>query len=119
MATPKKVELQSGETRWVIQVFKKGYKRHTIRKKTKAAAVNEARRVALAMDDGTWDEFAIEAQKKGDTTLKSFFTRYLTEVSPKKAGGQQTIDYETSVLNEISRYSIATIDIYMSISAQN
>jgi len=112
MATPKKVELQSGEIRWVIQVFKKGYKRYTIRKKTKAAAVNEARRVALAMDDGTWDEFASEEQKHGNTSLEYFIQRYLKEITPHKEGAKKGIINETSALNQVLRTPLGKMDIY-------
>jgi len=112
MASIQKRTLQDGSIRWLAQVRKKGYKTVNITMKTKAAAEKEARRVELAIDNGTWDEFAQEEQKQGNTRLEYFISRYLEEISPFKKGGAKTILNETSVLNLVQKSPLAKMDIY-------
>jgi len=112
MATPQKRTLQDGSIRWLLQVRKKGYKCVNITRKTKAAAEKEARRVTLAMENGTWDEFAIEQQREGKTTLEHFIHLYLAQVSPRKKGGAKTLENETSALNQVLEHRIASMDVY-------
>jgi len=112
MATVKKKTLQNGDVRWTTQVYKKGYKRHYICKRTQAAAEREARKVILAMEENTWDEFAINEQKSGNTNLKYFLKKYLNEITPHKKGGAKTITNETSVLNLIIRSPLSKMDVY-------
>ncbi len=112
MASIQKRTLQDGSVRWLLQIRKKGFKTVNRVKKTKAAAEREARRIEAAMDNNTWDEFASEEQKKGNTPLAYFIKKYLEEVTPHKAGGEKGIINETSTLNQVLRSPIGSMDIY-------
>jgi len=112
MARARKKILANGEIRWIIQVTKKGYKRHFISKVTQAAAEREHRKVLRSMEEGTWDEFASEEQRKGNTPLEHFIKRYLSEVSPHKEGGKKGIINETSVLNQVLASPLGKMNVY-------
>ena len=79
---------------------------------TKAAASNEARKIEIAMDEGKWNEFAKDEQKKGNTKLEHFIIRYLKDITPFKSGGKKTIVNETTVLNQVLCSQLAAMDIY-------
>jgi len=112
MASIQKRTLQNGAVRWIAQIRKKGYKTVNITKKTKAAVMTAAREVELAIDNGTWDEFAAEQKKLGSTTLEHFIKLYLEEVSPFKKGGKKTLANETTTLNLVLNSQLAKMDIY-------
>jgi len=118
MATIKKFthKLKAGESKpqvsYKVQVNKKGYDRYNFTSKTKAAAEKRAREVETAMESGTWDEFANQEKKIGNTILSAVIERYLKEVSPFKKGAIATLKYETATLNEISRSRIGKMDIF-------
>jgi len=97
MASIQKKENKDGSISYLVQVKRKGFKPYNKRTRTKAAASKHAREVELAMENGTWDEFAQEEQKKGHATLKHFVPLYLRDVAPNKAGGQKSLDFESSV----------------------
>jgi len=112
MASIQKRILQDGSVRWLAQVRKKGYKTVNITKKTKAAAEKKARSVELAIDNGTWDEFATDERRQGTTTLEYFIKRYLAEITPFKAGAAKGITNESSVLNQVLRTPLGKMDVY-------
>ncbi|MDQ6967796.1 MAG: site-specific integrase [Mariprofundaceae bacterium] len=112
MASIQKRRLQDGSIRWIAQINKKGYKRLNITKNTKAAVEKAARDIEVAMDNNTWDEFASDEQKFGNTALEYFIKLYLKEITPHKKGGTSTIYNETSVLNLILNSPLAKMDIY-------
>jgi len=112
MASIQKRKLQNGDVRWIAQINKKGYKRLNITKNTKSAAEKAARDIEVAMDNNTWDEFASDEQKIGNTSLEYFIKLYLKEITPHKKGGTSTIYNETSVLNLILNSPLAKMDIY-------
>jgi|GEM_PF-4882392 len=112
MASIQKRILQNGTVRWLAQIRKKGYSVVNVTRQTKAAADKEARRIELAMENGTWDEFAAEEQKKNNTPLEYFIKKYLSEITPHKAGGEKGIINETSVLNQVLRTPLGKMNIY-------
>jgi len=112
MASIQKKVNKDGSISYLVQIRRKGFKAYNKRTRTKAAALKHGREVELAMENGTWDEFAQEEQKKGHATLKHFIPLYLRDVAPNKAGGKKTLDYETSVLNQVLKHKIANMDIY-------
>jgi len=112
MASITKRILQDGSIRWLAQVRKKGFKTVNITKNTKAAASKAARDIEVAIDNGTWDEFASREQKDGNTKLSYFIHKYLKEITPYKEGGTTTIVNETAALNQVLRSNLAQMDIY-------
>ncbi len=112
MASITKRVLQDGSVRWLAQIRKKGFKTVNITKNTKAAATKAARDIEVAIDSDTWDEFAKEEQKKGNTSLEYFIQRYLKEITPHKQGGEKGIINETSALNQVLRSPLGKMDIY-------
>jgi len=112
MASIQKRILQDGSIRYLAQIRKKGFKTVNITKKTKEAARKEARKIELAMDDGTWDELKYEAQKHGNTSLRYFINLYLIEIAPNKNGGEKSFEYEQSILNMVLKSDLANMDIY-------
>lgn len=112
MASIQKRELQDGSIRWVAQIKKKGYKRQNVTKNTKVAVERAARDIEVAMDNNTWDEFASDEKKYGNTIFEHFINLYLTEITPYKKGGATTINNETSVLNLILKSPLAKMDVY-------
>jgi len=112
MASITKRTLQDGSIRWLAQIRKKGYKTVNITKLTKKSAENTARKIELAMDNKTWDEFAKEEEKKGNTQLEYFINKYLQEVTPKKTGAAKGLTNETSVLKQVLRTKLGKMDIY-------
>ena len=112
MASFTKRTLADGSIRWLAQIRKKGYKTVNVTKMTKTAAANEARKIELAMDNGTWDEFAKSEQKDGNTKLSHFIKKYLNEITPHKTGGKNTVVNETAALNQVLDSQLAHMDIY-------
>ncbi|TLS77936.1 hypothetical protein FE236_02215 [Mariprofundus erugo] len=112
MASIQKRTLDNGQTRWLLQVRKKGYKTVNETKLTKAAAERRAREIEMAMDNGTWDEFATAEQKSGNTSLEYFIHKYLKEISPHKKGGEKGVINETSTLNQVLRSPLGQMDVY-------
>ncbi|MDQ7002643.1 MAG: site-specific integrase [Ghiorsea sp.] len=112
MASISKRVLKDGSVRWLGQIRKKGFKTVSAWKMTKKALEAEVRRIELAMDSGTWDEFARSEQKDGNTSLAHFIRKYLKEITPHKTGGQKTIINESTALNQVLDTPISTMDIY-------
>ena len=64
------------------------------------------------MENGVWDELAVEIRKKGETTLKHFIEKYIAEVSPFKKDGEKTIVNERATLNQVLKHKVSSIDVY-------
>jgi len=112
MASFTKRTLQDGSVRWLAQIRKKGYKTVNITKLTKKSAENEARKIELAMENKTWDEFAKEEQNLGNTQLEHFINKYLQEITPRKTGAAKGLTNETSALKQVLRTKLGKMDVY-------
>lgn len=112
MASISKRVLKDGSVRWLGQIRKTKFKAVSVWKMTKKALEAEVRRIELAMDNGTWDEFARSEQKDGNTSLAHFIHKYLAEITPYKSGGAKTITNETTALNQVLDAPLSGMDIY-------